>query len=201
MAESEKITAIAASLLKLRMKLLPYLYTAFWRYHTEGLPPVRALVLDYPDDGRTHSIDDQYMLGDSLLVAPVFWGQNSRTVFLPEGGWYDFWTHEKIEGGRTINYDAPLEVIPVFVKSGSILPLAEPLQSVEANAVFDLTIFCFGSGEKSFTLYEDDGTSLAYEKGKYNTVILSQNASGKGVVSRTGTEKLRYDIREWNYIK
>ncbi|GHV53055.1 glycosyl hydrolase family 31 [Spirochaetia bacterium] len=204
MDESGEITAIAASLLKLRMKLLPYLYTAFRRYHTEGLPPVRALVLDYPKDGRTHSIDDQYILGDSLLVAPVFWGQNSRTVFLPEGDWYDFWTHEKINGGRAISYDAPLDRIPVFIKSGSILPLAEPVQYVDAETLFSMTIFCFGVGGKNFTLYEDDGTSLAYEEGKYNTVVLSAGASGgnsgKGAVSRTGTEKPRYNIREWKYI-
>ncbi|MDR2630669.1 MAG: DUF5110 domain-containing protein, partial [Spirochaetaceae bacterium] len=163
-------------------------------------PPVRALSLDYQDDERTHVIDDQFMLGDSLLVAPVFRGEKSRNIFLPPGEWYDFWTNERFDGGRTLVCETPLDVIPVFVRSGVILPLAEPVQCVEEHTLFRLTLLCFGSGEKCFTLYEDDGTSLAYEEGKYNRVILTQNVEGGVDVTRSGAEPPRYDVKEWKYI-
>jgi alpha-D-xyloside xylohydrolase len=200
MAESDSIIAITRKYLELRMRLIPYLYSSFWRYRLEGLPPVRALALDYQDDERTHAIDDQFILGDSLLIAPVFRGEKSRSIFLPSGGWYDFWTHEHFNGGETLVYDTPLDLIPVFVKSGVILPLADPVQCLEEHTLFRLTMFCFGSGEKRFTLYEDDGTSLAYEEGKYNKIILAQNAEGGVDVTRDGTEVLRYDTKEWKYI-
>jgi alpha-D-xyloside xylohydrolase len=200
MPESGAVTAIAKKYLELRMALIPYLYSSFWRYRLEGLPPVRALALDYQDDGRTHGIDDQYMFGDSLLIAPVFPGQKSRNLFLPSGEWYDFWTHEPFTGGQTLVYDTPHEVIPVFVKSGVILPLAEPVQFVGENVMFSLTVFCFGRGEKRFILYEDDGVSLACEEGKYNRVILTQDAEGCVGFTRTGTEAPRYDLKEWKFV-
>jgi alpha-D-xyloside xylohydrolase len=200
MNESEGITKMAKDLLILRMKLLPYLYSAFWRYHLEGLPPVRALVLDYQHDERTYSIDDQYMFGDSLLVAPVFRGEKSRSVFLPSGEWYDFWTHNRYTGGEPMVYETPLEVIPVFVKSGAILPLAEPLPFIDENVIFNLTVLCFGRGEKYFTLYEDDGVSLACEGGRYNRLLLVQDKTGRVRAERTGPETPRYNIQEWKYI-
>ncbi|MDR2021506.1 MAG: DUF5110 domain-containing protein [Treponema sp.] len=200
MPESDTIITITRKFLELRMALIPWLYSAFWRYHLEGLPPVRALALDYQNDVCTRSLDDQYMFGDSLLVAPVFRGEKSRKIFLPGGEWYDFWTHEHFDGGQTLAYDAPLDIIPVFVKSGSILPLAEPIKYVGETILFRLTVFCFGGGEKHFTLYEDDGISFACEEGKYNKLILVQDVNGKCDVTRTGTEPPRYDIKEWKLI-
>ncbi|MDR0758890.1 MAG: DUF5110 domain-containing protein [Treponema sp.] len=200
MPESDCITAIAKKYLELRMALIPYLYSSFWRYRLEGLPPVRSLALDYQYDDRARSVDDHYMFGDSLMVAPVFRGEKSRNVFLPLGEWYDFWTHERFAGGQVLAYETPLERIPVFVKSGSILPLAEPVQFVDENGIFNLIVFCFGGGEKHFTLYEDDGISLAHEKGRYNTFLLVQDKAGKVNAARTGTEPPRYDIKEWKLI-
>jgi alpha-D-xyloside xylohydrolase len=200
MAESDSIIAITRKYLELRMTLIPYLYSAFWRYRREGLPPVRALALENQNDGRTHSIDDQYMLGDSLLVAPLIRGEKTRAVFLPCGEWYDFWTHERFAGGQTVTYDTPLEVIPVFVKAGAILPLADPVQYAGEDTVFDLRVFCFGKGEKCFTLYEDDGVSLKYKNEKYNKFILKQDVLGGFSAVRIGTETPRYIIREWKCV-
>jgi alpha-D-xyloside xylohydrolase len=200
MPESDHIITITRKYLELRMTLIPYLYSSFQRYRLEGLPPIRSLILDYQTDGCTHSIDDQYMLGDSLLVAPVFRGEKTRNVFLPCGEWYDFWTRERFVGGQTMAYDTPLDIIPVFVKSGVILPLADPVQYVGVDTMFRLTAFCFGSEEKSFTLYEDDGVSLAHEKGRYNTFLLVHDKAGKMNAIRTGTEPPRYDIKEWKFI-
>ncbi|MGC3957623.1 MAG: glycoside hydrolase family 31 protein [Verrucomicrobiota bacterium] len=87
-------------ILELRMRFIPYLYSAFNKYHYTGKPPVRALVLDWPDDPMVRQIDNQFMFGDSVMVAPMFAGQKSRQVYLPPGDWYDFWTHEKIKGER-----------------------------------------------------------------------------------------------------
>ena len=91
----EQVEALCRRLIQLRMQFVPYLYAAFIRYHLEGIPPVRALVMDYPDDVKTWTIDDQYMLGDDLLIAPVFAGQTQRDVYLPPGEWFDFWTGTK----------------------------------------------------------------------------------------------------------
>ena len=201
MDESTSITCIVKKFLTLRMSLIPYLYAAFFRYYTEGLPPLRALVLDYENDQPTHSVDDQYMLGDSLMIAPVFRGQPARDVVLPHGEWYDYWTYQKFDGSQTLHLDVPLETIPVFVKSGAILPLADPVQCVKENTIFDLTVYCFGSGAKEITLYEDDGISFDYESGRLNKLTISQNAAGETSVKRDGTESIRYNIREWKFIK
>jgi len=200
MPQSGEITVLARKYLELRMRFIPYLYSSFWRYRLEGLPPVRALVLDYEKDERTHSIDDEYMFGDSLLVAPLLRGQSSREVYLPGGDWYDFWAHEKYTGNKSFTINAAIDIIPLFVKSGVILPLAEPLQHITDDATFDITAYCFGGGGKKFTLYEDDGATLAHEKGKYNTLTLSQDAEGKVNVTRQGIEKPRYSIKEWVFI-
>jgi alpha-D-xyloside xylohydrolase len=200
MPESGRIIAIVRKYLELRMSLIPYLYSAFWRYRLEGLPPVRALALDYQNEKSARSIDDQFLLGDGLLVAPLFGGAKSRSVFLPPGEWYDFWTYGRFDGGQTMDYAAPLDVIPVFVKSGLILPLADPVQWVGERTVFCLTARCFGRGKKEFTLYEDDGLSLACENGKYNTVILTQNLKGGVDAVRRGTEAPRYEVKKWEFF-
>ncbi|MDR2079159.1 MAG: DUF5110 domain-containing protein [Treponema sp.] len=200
MPENDTVITITRKFLELRMALIPWLYSAFWRYHLEGLPPVRALALDYQNDVCTCSIDDEYMFGDSLLVAPVFRGEKSRKIFLPPGEWYDFWTYKCLDGGQALVYETPIDIIPVFVKSGSIIPLAEPVHYVGEDTVFRLTAYCFGGGEKRFTLYEDDGISLAHEKGRYNTFLLVQDKAGKVNAIRTGTEPPRYDIKEWKFI-
>ena len=113
-------------LFRLRMQFIPYIYAAFFKYHETGLPPFRALVMDYPDDPQTWSIEDQWMMGESVLVAPVVAGQRSRNVYLPEGAWYDFWTGKKYDGKQRISVEVPLQQIPLFVKSGTVLPLAQP---------------------------------------------------------------------------
>lgn len=107
------------------MRFLPYLHAAFVRYQKEGLPPFRALVMDYPDDVRTWAVDDQFMMGDSLLVAPVIAGKSQRTVYIPAAEWFDYWSGKRYTGKQVVNVSVPLEQIPLFVKTGTLLPLAE----------------------------------------------------------------------------
>ncbi|HHY83526.1 MAG TPA: glycoside hydrolase [Clostridiales bacterium] len=140
-------------LLNLRMSLIPYLYSAFYRYHTEGIAPVRALVSDYTDDRETYSIQDEYLFGDSMLVAPMTESENQRRVYLPEGIWFNFWTNQKYNGGwHTVDTDN----IPVFVKNNSVIPIAEPVEYITDDTIFDITLKCYGEGG-SAKLVEDDG--------------------------------------------
>src|SRR5208337_2195379 len=124
----------------------------------------RALVLDWPDDPKVRKIDDQFMFGDSVLVAPMFAGENRRTVYLPAGDWYDFWTHAKIRGGNSIEVTNNVAEIPLFVKGGTLLPLAEPVEFIKPDTCFDISVSQVGSQPPDFTLYEDDGLTTAYSR-------------------------------------
>ena len=112
---------------QLRYRLLPYLYAAARRV-PEGVPLARPLVYDHPADPTTWHIDDEYLLGPDLLVAPMFKPRGSRDVYLPAGGWYDFWTDEHFDGARWITYNAELETLPLFVRAGAWLPMGPDLQ-------------------------------------------------------------------------
>lgn len=141
------------ALFHLRMSLIPYLYSAFYRYHTEGVAPVRAVVSDYTADAETYHLTDEYLFGDSMLVAPLTAGEESRRVYLPEGEWFDFWTNEKYPQGW---HEVATDNIPVFVKSGSLIPFAQPLEYLNKDTVFDITLRCYGEGGKAI-LVEDNG--------------------------------------------
>jgi alpha-D-xyloside xylohydrolase len=153
----EQLEAECRSIIEWRMRLLPYFYSAFAAYHETGLPPFRALVMDYASDPHTWTIDDQYMAGDRLLVAPVVAGERERDVYLPQGGWVDFWTNQRFAGGRTIRVALPLEHIPVYVKDGSVLPLAGAALHSEDPAGRRITARVYGDGHVGATLIEDDG--------------------------------------------
>ena len=199
MANWEQTEAACRKLLQTRMSLLPYLYSAFAEYAASGVPPTRALVMDYPDDPATWGVDDQYLLGPSLMVAPLFTGQTKRSVYLPEGDWYDFWTHERLTGGRAVEVEKPREQIPVFVKGGSLLPLAKPVEFVTPQTRFEVTVHAFGAKPQEFLLYEDDGVTFDFEQGKQNQVVLRWDGS-KGTVQRTGgyTGAPRYVVEGWS---
>jgi alpha-D-xyloside xylohydrolase len=185
MEERTAVTANVRRLLQLRMQFIPYLYAAFNEYHYTGKPPIRALVLDWPQDPKTREIDDQFMFGDSVLVAPQFTGESHRQVYLPAGEWHDFWTHEKITGGKTIDVAKAPEEIPLFVKDGTLLPLAEPLEFIQADTCFKVTVNVVGDNPAPFTLYEDDGISDDWSKGVQNKLLLD-DSGGTHAATRTG---------------
>lgn len=198
MPDWEKTEAVCRRLFQLRMSLLPYLYSAYADYHDQGVPPTRALVMDYPDDPAVRGIDDQYMFGPSLMVAPLFTGQKKRSVYLPKGDWYDFWTHEKHVGGRKIEVQKSVEQIPVFVKGDTLLPLAAPVEHVTPATQFEITVHVFGKNPRPFVLCEDDGISFDFEKGRQNRIRLQWNGSS-GETSTAGgyTGPSRYKILKW----
>jgi alpha-D-xyloside xylohydrolase len=153
----EEVEARCRAVMELRMQLLPYLHAAFVRYHREGIPPFRALVMDYARDPQTWTVDDQYMMGDSLLVAPVVAPQRARSVYLPEGEWVDFWTGARYSGARRIQTEVPLERIPLYVKGDALLPLADAAPHADDPAAFRITARVYSRRSVSATLYRDDG--------------------------------------------
>lgn len=198
MSDHEEVTAGIRKLLELRMSLIPYLYSAFAAYHYEGIPPFRAVVMDYPNDPNTWELDSQFMVGPSLMAAPLFAGERSRQVYLPAGVWYDFWTHQRYKGGQSIEVSEDLDRIPLFVKNDTLLPMAEPVENVQPDTCFQITVNVFGTHPTPFTLYEDDGITNDYLKGEQNRVTLTWE-NGNGSVTRTGGYKgpNRYAIVKW----
>jgi alpha-D-xyloside xylohydrolase len=171
----------------LRERLAPYLYTAFAQYHRNGIPPVRPMCLV---DGGLET--DQYLLGDDILVAPVFTGEHERKIRLPKGNWVDFETGAVIPGGAEITIHPSLGTIPMYVKSGSAIPMlpvgTTNLTKVPTDAPY--TVRCFGPGPWKAQLYEDDGATFAYEQGQFGGFDLSISESLQlSVKSRDGTWK------------
>jgi len=185
----------------LRMQMMPYWYSAFARYHFEGLPPFRAMNLEdgfvqetKKEKGNgnleenpyaeavSKEIKDQYMAGDHLLVAPLFAGQQTRKVVLPKGKWYDFYTGAFAGDGQVITVTPGLDKIPVYVKDGGIIPMMKPmLHAPLPNEKVDLNIRYYGEKPAKYMLYDDDGESYNYEKGDYSwrEIKVERDKSGK----------------------
>jgi alpha-D-xyloside xylohydrolase len=181
-----------------RMSFLPYYYSAFHRYRREGLPPTRALVLEFPEDPYVWTVDNAFMFGDNLLVAPFLGEACSRKVYFPQGnGWIDMQTNIRYAGGKTHTFNGAPGDVPVFVKENTLLPVAKPVQHVANDTVFDITVRVYGEAPGSFTLYEDDGETFDFEKGALNLVSLTWH-DGRGSVQRTGNHTgRRYRITAW----
>lgn len=141
---------------QLRYRLLPYLYSAA-RRAAEGIPLVRPLIFDHSDDPTTHHVDDEYFLGPDLLVAPMFKPRGSRDVYLPAGGWYDFWTDRRFDGERWIRYEAELETLPLLVRAGAILPVGPELEYANEKTWDPLRfeVYPAGTGATDFELADD----------------------------------------------
>jgi alpha-glucosidase (family GH31 glycosyl hydrolase) len=152
--------------LRLRYQLMPYIYSLGYKTWLTGAPFLRALPLDFPNDPKVADLRDEYMFGPAFLVAPVTeQGATSRQVYLPAGtSWYNFWTNERFQGGQTITVPAPIDTLPLFVRAGSILPMGSPVESTHrAQAIASVKIYT--GADADFTLFSDDGTTYAYEKG------------------------------------
>ncbi|CDN13620.1 Alpha-glucosidase [Richelia intracellularis] len=178
----EEVEKICREYIELRYRLLPYLYSLFWSAANTGSPILRPLFYHYPQDSQTYELYDQVLLGSSLMAAPVYRpGVESRSVYLPAGTWYDWWTGESRTGEKYILAHAPLEKMPIYIREGSIIPLAPVMQYVGELAVDELRLLVApGTGE--FTLYEDDGTSFDYRQELYVTTTYRVYQQGAEVV-------------------
>ena len=186
-SEGEPFYDAIVSHIRLRYRLLPYLYSLGAAAHRDGDTIMRSLLMDFPDDEEVRGISDEYLLGPALLVAPVYTpmyyrpdsvkiedSEKTRRVYLPKGcGWYDLHTGMRYEGGCYLQADAPLDRIPVYVREGSILPLSSDIEYAgEADGLPD-RIRVYTGCDGQFTLYLDDGDGYSCEEGQYCRVTLS----------------------------
>lgn len=204
--------AIAACI-RLRYRLLPYIYSLAAMITAEGLPMTRALALEFPGDRAAHNITDEFLFGPSLLVCPVtepmYYGPNShelcnvtksRSVYLPHGAqWFNFWANELHEGGQTITVDSPLATIPLFVRAGSILPMTTPMQFVDEipDAPYELRIY--PGADAHFTLYEDAGDGYGYERGEHSRIRIDWNDRTRDLTIHVREGSFPGMIAERNY--
>ncbi len=175
---------------RLRYRLLPYVYSVAAGVTRRDGMIMRPLVADWPGDAVARGVKDEFLFGPSLLVAPVIeYKARSRSVYLPAGTWYDFWTGAKVEGGRTIEARADYDSVPVFVRAGAIVPAGPEIQYTSEKPADPLTVHVYPGADGEFTLYEDDGTTYGYERGAYAEIPMKwDDARGVLVIGeRKGT--------------
>ena len=174
---------VQEKMINLRYRLLPYIYSTSWEVTSNGGSLMRALFSDFQEDKRIADIGDEYMFGKSILVAPVTSEVKSRSLYLPKGAqWVDFWTGEKLEGRQEISREAPIDIIPLYVKAGSIVPVGPSVQFATEKSWDDLQIRIYPGADGEFTLYEDENDNYNYEKGKYTTVRMTWNDKDRRLI-------------------
>ncbi len=174
----EEVLSIYRKYVKLRYKLIPYFYDLFFKGEQTGEPIMRPLVYHYEKEEAARSCNDEFMIGESILAAPVVvQGMTKRMVYLPKGTWFDYWTKEKHVGPSWIIKDAPLDVCPMYIKAGSIIPIMEEMAYVGEKEQEILTIEAY-AGEGSYDHYLDDGEGFAYREGKYHQYHFTMDKDG-----------------------
>jgi alpha-D-xyloside xylohydrolase len=169
------------------------------QYLREGIPPFRASVIDFPTDPETWGVDDQFLVGADLMVAPVFAGESKRSVYLPSGDWFDFWTEKRHRGGGVVSIESSLERVPLFVKAGTLLPLAQATSHTEDPRSWLIEATLYGSEPATTTIYEDDGS---YEPA-LEPVRLSWDGLGfQGEEKNSkGVKPERYKVVRWKLVQ
>jgi alpha-D-xyloside xylohydrolase len=188
--------AVISRYLRLRYTLIPYIYSLGKHTYDTGAPFMRALFMDFPNDAKVSNIGDEYMFGPAFLVAPVTeQGRETRLVYLPAGSdWYNYWTNEKLKGGQTVTVAAPIDIIPLFVRAGSIIPMGIDIQNTAmAQSLKEIRVYPGKTAE--FTLYDDDGVSYDYEKGKGRTTRLRWDDKAQELTAQ-GDAQLGHSIKE-----
>lgn len=186
-AHGSTVEAICRQYAELRYRLLPYTYTLAWQAHEQGLPLMRPLVMNYPDDPCVWGLGHQFLWGDDLLVAPVTReGATAWPVYLPGGAWYDFWTGARHEGPVGITVETPLDRLPLFVRAGAIVPMGPLVQHTRERPLDEITLLVYPDGASRFELYEDDGRTNAYRRGQYALTTFECVSSPGGVTVRIG---------------
>ena len=173
---------------RMRYRLMPYIYSLAGQAWLDDRIIMRGLVMDFTDDKVAREVSDQFMFGPSLMVCPVYeYGATSRSVYLPKGKfWYDYYTDSVFVGGQTIEADAPYERIPLFVPSGAILVSGNDVNYVDEHATDVLTVDMYAGSDGHFFLYEDDGTTNAYQDGAFSLIPIMFTEDEHGVVFTIG---------------
>ena len=212
-----------AKFINLRYRLLPYIYSTSWEVTANQSSMMRALVMDFPKDKRAIDINDEYLFGRSVLVSPVtnamyvkpevsgkdtiqvedFSTIKSKETYLPAGtDWYDFWTGEKFAGGNKVNKQTPLDIIPLYIKAGSIIPIGPSVQYAEEKKWDTLEIRIYPGANGKFVLYEDENDNYNYEKGIYSTIMLDWDDRKKtlSISDRIGSFPGMLNERKFNIV-
>jgi alpha-glucosidase len=172
--QNAEVEPILRKYLELRSQLMPYLYTAVRECHETGMPIMRALWIHHPDDAAAIARGDQFYWGPDLLIAPVVEkGATQRRVYLPRGVWYDFWTNERVEGGREIDRPVDLATMPIYVRAGAILPLGPIKQYTDEPSDEPLTLLVYPGANGASALYEDDGISFNHRRGEWMRIAFA----------------------------
>jgi len=185
-----------------RYRLLPYLYTLFHEASVNGSPILRPLYFHYPHDEQACDLDSEFLVGDALLSAPITEaGATSWSVYLPQGQWFDFWDGTEYSGQTEIELATPLERWPLLVKGNSIIPTAPVVQYIDQQKTMPITFTCYMAtdGLANYTLYEDDGSTLAYRNGAYATTSVSCRADAGGVSIRIDEDHKGYQPQRDGY--
>ena len=210
-----EVTQQVNDIAKLRMQLIPYLYTTFANYAFKGIPPVRAMNLEegYQEESKLEEgkldatanpyamalkkeAKDQFMVGEYLLVAPLFTGETERRVILPKGKWYDFYTGKLAGEGEIITVTPGLDRIPVYVKDGGIIPLWPAITEL-VNRQYPLDIRHYGEITSNYILYDDDGETYNYEKGECTWISLKVDTDTKG--GKRGIVIIPENSKVWSF--
>ena len=192
--------------IKLRYQLLPYIYSMAAAINQNHSTILRSLMFDFAEDENVKELSDSFMFGKAFLVCPVtdpmYYEVNSvplsntektKNVYLPKGvRWYDFWTNTLHEGGQTLTCRATLDMIPLFVKAGSIVPISEPLMYADEKKGEISEIIIYSGADGEFTLYNDDGDNYSYEKGNYSSVDIMYNDNKKTLTFGIACGKFKY---------
>jgi alpha-D-xyloside xylohydrolase len=187
---------------KLRYRLMPYVYSLAGKVTNEGYTMMRHLVFDYPQDSKVFGVKDQFLFGPALLVNPVTSaGATSRSVYLPAGKWFDFWTGATENGGNTLSASAPLSLIPLYVKAGSIVPMGPEIQYA-TESIDPLEIRVYKGQDGAFTLYDDEGDGYGYESGKSAQITFtwSESAQKLTIGARKGSYPGMPQSRTFNVV-
>ncbi len=201
----EPFTSINRKFIELRYRLMPYIYSVFWEHHRYGFPILRPLAMLEQEHISNHFRQDEFTFGDKILVCPVLeQGAISRLVYLPKGQWYNFWTHELLNGENEYDVKAPLEDMPLFVRAGSVIPEYPVMQYVGEKPIDEvwLNIYYAGYEVNSF-LFEDHGDTFAYEQDIYLEKKFSVKGDGQNLFIEQRTEGLytpNYELYDYNVI-
>ena len=190
-AFGDEVTDITRKFIEIRYTLLPYLYTAFYEYATAGTPMIKSLVYYDQEDVHTHYRTDEFIFGHQILVCPIIEpNARGRRMYVPRGHWYNYWNHETLEGGREMWVDADIDVMPIYIKEGAIIPRYPVQQYVGEKKIEELTLEVFyAKGTETSKVYEDAQDGYDYKKGRYclrnlrlmgrdNEIIIQQHKNG-----------------------
>ncbi|MGZ9586565.1 glycoside hydrolase family 31 protein [Paenibacillus marinisediminis] len=201
----EEIEHICQQYIALRYQWMPYLYHWFYEASKTGLPVMRPVVLEYPNDPQVYNLCDQFLVGDSVMIAPIYRPNTEwRSVYLPEGEWIDYWSGERYAGKQHIHVHAPLSKLPIYVRAGAVLlegPVRQHAEETVADEYVTASIYLQGgSGTSELEWYEDDGLTFAYEDGQWNKMLIQvtesvQSLNVKAAYTARGYEPKRDSLR------